>query len=121
MQPAAGPSLISYRREIKANAEIRNHQPYHIHIRTVLIAYKPSWPKTFSRRHPLVSTWPPASESGLALEGLLGIGRLLGKLHQSHFGSIFLRVVDKLAIVPIAGSYVSTLDGDSTGPGGAPS
>ncbi len=68
-----------------------------------------------------ISTRPAASVPGLALEGLLGAGRLLGKLHESHFGSVFLRVVDELTIIPITGSDVSALNGNSAGPGSATS
>ena len=65
------------------------------------------------------STRPTASIAGLALEGLLCGGRLLCKLHESHFGGVFLGVVDELTVVPVASSYVSTLDGDGAGPSSA--
>jgi hypothetical protein len=68
-----------------------------------------------------VSTWPAASVSGLALEGWLGAGGLLGKLHERHLRGIFLRVVEELAIVPVAGSNVSALHSYGTGPGSATS
>jgi hypothetical protein len=47
---------------------------------------------------------------------MLDIVGLLGKLHESYFGSIFLGVVDELTVIPVASSYVSALDGDGAGP-----
>jgi hypothetical protein len=67
------------------------------------------------------STRPSASVSGLALECLLRVGGLLGKLHESHFGSILLCVVDELTIIPVASSYVPVLDGNGARPGSATS
>jgi hypothetical protein len=102
--------------------ETGNSQPYHSPLPEQCNSVHPFSAENFVLPGPhRVSTWPAASVSGLALEGLLGTGRLLGKLHESHLGSIFLGVVDKLTIVPVAGCNVSALDGNGAGPGSATS
>ena len=57
-------------------------------------------------------TRPPASKAGLTCGTLLIVACGLRELHESHFGGIFLCVVDELAVIPVACWNVPALDGD---------